>query len=228
MKTLLSALELIQYTPVTKDFPPTKVCRLIEASEALWFNQCDLGDEFYEALVADLTEIPSNLKEWSALTTYALNDVTLYYGTPIKSLAANNTVDPCTDENHEAWEIVPKFQTECVNDFWGSIALAESYKIVADNLTIFTYELSGKGVTKYSEEFRQNTSGVITVDRGERTDYQRALYKQSDKFYEAMLLKLSKKYETCPILAKAVYVSETLCGTNCPPPAKNSRRIFYR
>ncbi len=226
MRTLLTPLEFIQHTPVTKDFPATKLCKIIEASEALWFSKCDLGDEFYDALVADLTPIPANIKEWNPLTTYAIDAYAMYYGTLLKSLANANTVDPCTDEDGLSWELVPKFETECVNDFWYSIALAESYRIAAENVTLFTYELSGKGITKYSEEFRQNSSGVITVERGERVDYQKALYLQADRFYEAMLLRLKKSYEDCEILALAKYVVE-LCNT-CPPVARASRRIFYK
>lgn len=225
MTTLLSALELIQKSPLSKDFPPSKICPIIEASEELIFESCALGAAFYGALIEDLTEIPANLKEWSATKTYAINDVVTYYGVVIKSKIGTNVVNPCEDVDETAWEIVPKFQTACVNDFWPLLSLYLSYHIVGENVTVFTYHLGGKGTTKYSEEFRQNTSGLVTVERGERVDYTNAITRLADKYYNAVLLRLKKKYLDCPILATATYVAD-LCA-DCAP-VNRTRRIYYK
>lgn len=225
MKTLLSALELIQKSPLSKDFPPSKVCPIIESSEELIFDSCALGSNFYAALIADLSPIPANVKEWSAVKTYSMDDVVTYYGVAIKSQINSNIVNPCEDELGDAWQIVPKFQTCCVNDFWPLLSLYLSYHIVGENVTVFTYHLGGKGTTKYSEEFRQNTSGLVTVERGERVDYTNAITRLADKYYNAVLLRLKKKYLDCPILATATYVAD-LCA-DCAP-VNRTRRIYYK
>ncbi len=225
MKTLLSALELIQKSPLSKDFPPSKVCPIIEASEELIFDSCALGSNFYAALIADLSPIPANVKEWSAVKTYSMDDVVTDYGVAIKSQINSNIVNPCEDELGDAWQIVPKFQTCCVNDFWPLLSLYLSYHIVGENVTVFTYHLGGKGTTKYSEEFRQNTSGLVTVGRGERVDYTNAITRLADKYYNAVLLRLKKKYLDCPILATATYVAD-LCA-DCAP-VNRTRRIYYK
>lgn len=229
MKTLLSALEFIQLSTVTKDFPPSKICSLIEAEEYAWFEKCSLGLDLYDALLDNLKEIPSNLDEWSALGTYQDTDFVRYYGVILKSKIDSNTVDPCTDRDETAWEIHQKFETTCVNSFWKSIAIALSYRIAADNATLLAYEMSGKGIMKYSEEFRQNTTGIISTDRGERVDYQNALQRQADKYYNTMISKLVRMYEkdntSCDILFKATHI-QNLCNTCAPD--RTSRRIHYR
>lgn len=225
MKTLLSALELIQKSPLSKDFPPSKICPIIEASEELIFESCALGSAFYMALIDDLTEVPCNLKEWSPVKTYDVDDVVTYYGVVIKSQISENIVNPCEDTEFCAWEIVPKFKTDCVNEFWPLLSLFLSYHIVGENVTIFTYHLGGKGTTKYSEEFRQNATGIVTVERGELSDYRNSLMKLADKYYNAVLLRIKNKYKTCSVLATATYVAD-LCN-DCKP-VNRTRRIFYK
>jgi len=220
MKTLLTALELIRHSPLTKDFPPSKLCPIIEAAEESIFEDCALGVDLYEALLDALTDVPANTKEWNVARIYAQGDIATYYGTVIKSLTDNNSLNPCVS----GWEVVPKFTSECINEFWCKLRLYLSYFIVAENVTILTYELGGKGTTKWSDDFRQNTSGIITVERGERVDFQNAIHKMAEKYYRGILRYLERNNETCPILKNASYVKD-LC-TRCEPISR-TRRIKY-
>lgn len=210
---LLTALEIIKSSPLTKDFPPSKLCPIIEDEEYLWFENCALGIPLYNALVDKLTPIPDNIQAWKKSKTYTTNDHVSYYGSLLKATKPNVVVDPCEDTDN-SWAEVPKFVDTCLNNFWKTIRVALSYRIVADNVTIFTYELSGKGSTKYSEDFRNNATGNITVERGERYDLQNAISLKADKFYNALLSRLLVAAETCETLKLATYYQQS-CGDKC-------------
>lgn len=220
---MLTALELIRKAPVSKDFPPTKICPIIEASESEIFESCALGVDFYEALLEDLVD-NTGVSKYNPATSYSVDAKVDYYGAILKSKINTNTTDPCQDTLGTAWEVVPKFQTECVNDIWHTMSLFLAYRITAENTTIWTYNLGAKGTTKYSDDFRQNTTGLVTVDRGERVDFASSVHKQSEKFLDSLLRKIERKYETCEILALSKYVSD-LCA-KCKP--TKVRRISYR
>jgi hypothetical protein len=222
---ILTPLEFIQISPVTKDFPPTEVCALIDTEELLWYDECELGIGLYDALKDDLTEIPETTAEWSRHKSYAIDDVVTYYGALLKSKTASNTVEPCLDSDGINWEILPKFKTPCVQQSWKHIALAFSYRLLSLNLVTLTYKISAKGTTKYSDDFRQNTSGLVTVERGERHDLQQSIDMSADRYYMAMIKHLKRVAPTCTVLQAASFY-EASCD-DCKP--KNSgRRIAYR
>lgn len=223
MSSLMTPIEFIQVSPLTKDFPPIDICSIIEIEEESWYDDTELGLAFYEALKADRTAINPLTKEWSQTKVYNLNDTVTFYGTVLKSVSASNTGRNPISDNGTYWEIVPKFQTSCVNDLWKSISLAFSYKVLSLHLVEMTYKISAKGATKYNDDFRQNTSGLSTIERGERYDLQANLDNNANRYYETMLKKL--KRSTCPIVGSAKF-SEN-CSTERLPKTSN-RRIAYR
>lgn len=223
MSSLMTPIEFIKVSTLTKDFPPTDICSIIEIEEESWYDDTELGDSFYAALKADLTPVNPLVKEWSQTKIYALNDNVTFYGTVLKSLAANNTGrNPIADDG-TYWEVVPKFASPCVNDIWKSISLAFVYKVLSLHLIELTYKISGKGATKYTDDFRNNTSGLVTIERGERFDLQTALDNNANRFYEIMLKKLKKS--SCPVVSLANF--NTDCNTDRLPKTQN-RRIAYR
>ncbi len=222
---LLTPIEFINIAPITKDFPPSEVCSLIETEELIWYDECDLGVGLYDALVENLTPIPAGTGEWSRNTTYAIDNVVTYYGAMLKSKVNSNVVEPCLDVAGTHWEILPKFQDACVNKAWRHISLAFSYKLLSLHLVTITYKISGKGTTKYSDDFRQNTSGLITVDRGERHDLQQSIDMAAERYYAACLKHLNRIAETC-VTVQAGTFFEKSCN-NCKP-QNSGRRIAYR
>ena len=108
---ILTPLEFIQTSPVTKDFPPTEVCALIDTEELLWYDECELGIGLYDALKDDLTVIPDTTAEWSRHKAYAIDDMVTYYGALLRSKTASNNTEPCLDVDKLHWEILPKFKT---------------------------------------------------------------------------------------------------------------------
>lgn len=221
--SILTPLELIQKTTLSKDFPAGELCPIIEIEEQIWFDSCDLGLLFYEELKKDLNAIPKNTKEFSRAATYSLGEKVTFYGTLLESNVNNNKTDPTTDTNCN-WVVIPKFKSECIDKLWCTyISPALSYFIVSTHITAITYKISGKGTTKYSDDFRQNTTGLITVERGERHDLQKALAMSADRFYDAMVRHMSKSI--CPIVSFSNIKTDSCspCGT------KNSnRRIAFR
>lgn len=220
---ILTPLEIVKKTSLSKDYPAGDLCPLIEIEEHIWFESCALGLDFYDALRADLTEVPANIKEFSRAVTYSNEDMVTFYGSVLQSTVDNNKTYP-TEDTLGHWIEIPKFKTACVDKLWCTyIAPALSYFIVSTHLTSITYKISAKGATKYSDDFRQNTTGLVTIERGERHDLQKSYQMNADRFYDAMIAHMSKS--NCPILIHANLPSEC---TPCAPKNSNRRIAFRR
>lgn len=221
MTTLLSSLDVIQKTIISKDFPVSKLCPIIEDSEEAIFENCALGYDFYEALKEKLVPIPAKIPRWQPNTSYALDAIVMYYDNLIKSTEASNSSDPCSSET---WVMVDKFTEECLNIFWKKLSSFLANRLLAENLTLLTYNFGGKGLTKFSEDFRNQSSGLITVERGERVDMASSFAKKADRQYENILKHIERHGETCEVLQASEWYKNT-CLDNCKTNRK-SRRLF--
>jgi hypothetical protein len=223
---ILTPIEFRSKTPISKDFPIGEVCPLIDINEFSWFESCDLGAKMYDALLEDLNPIPENVKEWSMAKTYGVDDYVTFYGTVLRSSISNNKCDiTCDNLDGVNWEIVPKFKSECVNTLWNRyISVALSYYILSEHLTEITYKISGKGSTKYSDEFRQNTTGLVTIERGERYDLHASIQRNANKFYDVMVRAI--KASNCEVAKLATFAKE--CGDEQCGPKNINKRIAFR
>ena len=210
---------------ISPEFPTDKLCSIIN-QERLLFQTCDLGGDLYSNLLTDLT-VPEAVTTWSKSKTYGVNDVVEYYGTTLKSLTSSNTLEPCLDTAGTVWEVLPKFTTESLNELWCNyLQPFLAYRIIGDNVTILTYHLGGKGLTKYSEEFRQNTGGLITVDPQERYSYQNAMLKAADTYLDGVFTWLKNNGAAVPIIANTQYYKS--CSSCTSGTVRRTRRMAFQ
>lgn len=220
----MTPIEFIKVSPLTKDFPPTDIHSIIEIEEESWYDDTELGLGFYEALKSYVNPVNELTKEWSHTEVYNYDDTVTFYGTVLRSLCKQSGRNPIADDGTH-WECVPKFSLACVNDIWKSVSLAFTYKVLSLHLVSLTYKISGKGATKYNDDFRQNTSGLVTIERGERYDLQTNLDNNANRFYEIMLKKL--KRSNCPVVSTASFYADD-CNSSDRTPRTHNRRIAFR
>ena len=192
---------------------------LIKTKEMKTFRECNIGMDFYrDILKANLNDF-SSLQEWSADDTYSNGDRVLWFDSALESTADANTSDP-SDEG-ATWEVVPKFNDTypSLNVLWEDyLRKYLSFAVVATSLTYGTYKAGANGLVKYSEDYRENSTGLITVERAERFDYKKELIDDANDTLIGMFEFVKEAYETgeFPEFGSIQYVKDN-CGDDCPP-----------
>lgn len=159
MTTLITAFEVVKYSPVKHDYPTSYICDHIYNKELKLFNGKNLLRETYTKLVADLIEY-SNVTEWDIDDTYNENDIVLLDGCIYVSLEDTNTNSPV---DSAYWMLAPKFNTACYNVLWVNFLRRYlAYNIIYTSIQYSTYQATSKGLTK---QLQDNTgSGVVNKD----------------------------------------------------------------
>lgn len=220
MRTLITAAEVVRYTPVASDFPTAKLCQQIPAEELNAFVD-HIGYDFYLKLQDDLVNY-DGVAAWDPGATYADGALVMNDGIVYESIIAGNT-EPIGDPlNLSAWKEADKFTTACFNSLWVDGFLREflAFTMVASVLPHVTYPTGSIGtVQKYEDQ-----TGVKTVsDPGYGkivSEIQRG---------RSVRLKLVAKYMT-DHGADCDYTG-SLYGSICAPALMNpprARRTFYK
>lgn len=150
-KTLITAWEVVKYSPVSNKFPTAYVNGIYR--KEISFARKWLGKDFYDLLIADLVDY-GEVKNWTNGETYALNEYVDYLGLILRSKAADNGADPCTDDGTN-WEEAKKFQdTTCYEPLWTDGSLREylALYIMQSVLVTSTIQAGAKGVTEWLDD----------------------------------------------------------------------------
>lgn len=216
--TLMTAWEVIKYSPLSDKYPPGDVEPHIFRTEQS-FKRVTFGT-FYDTLKADLVDY-GKLNDWDTTATYALNDYVIYYGTVLQSLTASNTVDPCEDDG-AAWQQAKKFNTDCYNNLWtdGSLRDYLAFVIAQKSNAYTTYQLNAKGTTThFSDE-----TGTKTATRGEYGHIRGQLSVDIDESYENLICYMEDNCDTCTAFSTAK-VMQKYCN-NVKQPRRGRRFLF--
>lgn len=156
-QTIITAGEVVRYSPESSKFPPQAVQPHIFRKERA-FVRAFLGHDFYQLLLADLEDV-TELQAWSPLAQYNTGDVVDYFGMTLKSLVDNNSVNPCEDPGATNWELMRKFQSECFENLWQQ-GLREhlAYTIMASAIDHTTFPAGARGVVEWVDDASSSRS----------------------------------------------------------------------
>lgn len=152
---LLLPREVILYSKIDDHFPPCDLDDIREI-ESYQFTTC-LGGDFYDALVADLTDV-SGATAYDSGTSYNQGDMVIYDGL-YYTADQNSPAEPPTQ-----WTLVDKFQTTCNNDLWcNGLARYLSLVVVRETIPLIATQIGSKGIVKKKgEDFEPASEKAIS------------------------------------------------------------------
>ena len=141
--SLLHPSEVNHYVDIDRDFPVCKL-KFILAIERHAFL-ANLGKEFYTVL-RDAKVDYSTVQEYKNDTAYAVGAKVVYKGIVYINIEASTGVPP---SNYVNWELAPKFEGDCYNEFWCEyLAPYLSWLVVRDKLPVLLVQLKSEGLVK--------------------------------------------------------------------------------
>ena len=222
METIITAWEVINFSPAGRDYPQRPVCDAIFREETDFFYTC-LGSTFYAYLKTHLTAYdPETTFEYIPGTAYSTGNIVIRNGCLFVSNVNSNTTDPANDKIN-AWDWLPKFDVDCANEFWERfLRQVLAYRIYMSTLN-FTTQRSGAGgvVVMMGDQ-----SGMRGANKGEISDTKKALLHQIDMSTKNMHRWLIEKQNdtTC-----SLPVSDALnCDFWCMKNKSKTRRWAFK
>lgn len=178
MDALITAWEVVKYSPLKNDFPVSYLCGMIRNKEEKIFNSC-LGLKFYTTLLEDKKDY-GNVNDYNGSLTYDLNDLVVLDGTIFKSIIGSNTSSPSDDT---AWTVAPKFTTAIYNDLWDLyLSYFIAYNVAYTSVNYATWQAGAKGIMKYITD----ETGQGTVSRSDMNQYKSSLWDDAQDILENM------------------------------------------
>ena len=194
-RTIITALEVVKYSPAGRDYPLTHICdRIAMVEEDIGYRV--LGSEFYDYLLANLSAAPAAVEEWKDCNEYSVDELVQINGCVFVSLIDNNRADPL--DSVDAWVEYPKFTVNCLNNFWTThFRKYLAYNVYAGSLN-YTTNATGAGglvVRVQGDINRQNTTR--TANKTEMYTMTASLLSDADMLYSNMLRWLIQNKTAC-------------------------------
>ena len=117
--SLITATEVLQYSPAEANFPKQEIERTIPVVEATFRRKC-LGVDFYDWLVANQVDY-SDVANFISDHCYNENEEVKYNEQYWISLADDNETIP--SPTNQTWAKAPKYANSCVQAFWNNYLL---------------------------------------------------------------------------------------------------------
>ena len=214
---LITAHEVLVYSPAGAAYPTSTFCDLIPQIEEAFAREC-LGNELYEYFVAALKEYPAGVKEWEQGCSYKLAEVVIFNGCLWESTKAMNQTHPING----AWERWERFDNEDVNEFWAKYLRGIlAFKVYMASLVYTTWGSGATGITVTTSD--NNNGGKRSANKGEMIDLKNSLFNQIDLMTNNMRAWLKKNGKD------AGFPIEFVCGGGiCPVPRRSVRRWAFK
>lgn len=213
MATLITAYEVVKYSPVRFDYPTATICTAIKNKELSLFRDC-LGTDFYNLLLADVINY-HNIPEYNIYTRYTTGDIVFYDGTLFVALQGAPPSTPLEDDS--SWAIAPKFTTTKYQVLWDDyLKYYLAYMIIHSTINYSTFQAGSMGlvlIKNYTEQ------GQSTVGLKELWNWKSNIKQDAVDFLENMKAFISDNIEDYPTLAG-------VCGLTCG--IRKKRRIAFR
>lgn len=214
MLDLISAYEVINASPVKRDYPTSHICVMKDNIVMDIFRNC-FSLDFLTELVNDKRPT-SGAINYSSGTAYDLDDVVIFDAVLYKSLAAANNA-PLTDESK--WARQPKFVKTCYNDLWDSFLLKFlAFRIIYGSAEYNSYQAGSKGIT----QFERDDTGIASAGAKGLAAFKASLWDDSVVIYGNMKRWI---YDN-PDCFEGITVYGITCGDACK--IKKRRRIAFK
>lgn len=222
--TLITAWEVVRYSPESNKFPTAQVEPLIFPKEQT-VRRVLLGADFYDALVADMIDY-GTVETWEVTGTYSSGEYVNYFGTTLLSLVSGNTTQPCDDPGNEYWQEAERFETGCYQSLW-ELYLRQylAFTIMSDALPYATYQSGGKGLVEWMDDGGlRDGAGSKSASTAILTNRRNQLLQNANDIFQNMAAWMIAQNTagTCNF-SDALPVS---CSVVNPSPPR--RRIAYR
>lgn len=189
-KTLITAWEVVKFSPAGDNFPASRVVNAISQVEQK-LRRTIIGAEYYDQMLEDVNEF-IGVEEWTP-KTYQSNDKALYLDTFIYSLIDDNDTDPAEDSDGTKWAVSDKFSNEAYQELWEKhLRAVIAYLVMSKSNIYATYQLGAKGST---EEYSDST-GTRTASNKTFLGVQGQLVVDAQELIENMKFFLEKNAST--------------------------------
>lgn len=190
MKTIQTSSEIRKHSIVDASYRIEGLCDRILIYEELAFKDC-LGLGFYEVLLDDLVQLPSEILDYDEENLYSINEYSIYREDVFKCIEVSQNEVP---EASEKWEKVNKFSTLCFQELYDRyLKVYLSNFIVHNDIVFNTTQAANKGLMQYSKD----SSGAETVDLKILYQWRRDTKQLYLDTLELIKLFLEKNKENC-------------------------------
>lgn len=213
---LITAFEVLKYSPAGSDYPTAAFCDLIPQIEQEFTREC-LKKELYEYFVSKLTVYPAGVSEYDSGETYAQGDVVIRNGCLFVSAENSNASDPLAETG--AWEAFERFTDAGVNELWKTyLRRILALKVYMSSLIYTTWRAGSGGITIAQGD----GAGMRSANKGEISDVKRSLLAEIERTTANMREWLNDNWK-----AKG-FPNDGVCGNTCKTPGKTSRRWMFK
>jgi hypothetical protein len=224
-QTLISAWEVVKYSPESNKFPTAYVEPHIYHKEQQVAREY-LGLDFWDLLLADKVDY-GLVENWDDTTTYASGDYVDYYGTVLESIQDDNTVDPVNDLANDYWIEAPKFETACYQSLWevGGLRDFLAFFIIVEAFQSTTNPAGGKGLTEWIDDGGQRDgAGSRSASASTQQNRINGIRGQAEVRQKNMQIWMIRQHE-----AETCLFTDALPIASCYiKPVQQPRRIAYR
>ncbi len=210
--------EVIQNSPLNKEFPIDKVAGYVDIREA-FLKDC-FGCEFLEILADDLAEVPDQeYTEFVYGISYLLGTYMVYNGVPYQANVDTASI-PGTSPD---WTLFKKFTNDIYNELWDTYL--KQYLALDIAAHVLRY-----GITQQ----RISESNDLASTRGLLSDYKSDILVQRDQLKTIMIEWILKKHNDAVKANDTVLPFKTIgfIKASCCTPATGcstvSRRVAFR
>jgi len=213
---LITAFEVLKYSPAGSDYPTAAFCDLIPQIEQEFTREC-LGKDLYDYFIGKLTPYPAGASEYDSEAVYAAGAVVIRNGCLFVSAVNANTTDPLLETGD--WDPFERFTDAGVNEFWGIyLRRILALKVYMSSLIYTTWRAGSGGIVIAQGD----GAGMRAANKGEISDVKRALLAEIERTTANMREWLNDNWAT------KGFPNGNGCGDNCQTPGKKSRRWMFK
>ena len=180
-KHLFSGGEAIYWSGQRDGFSP---CNLHDIQALLYTDIAEcFGEAFYDYLIEHLVDY-SSVESFDFEKTYIPNDLVIYEGVV---WLATESVEPggYPDENNGCWTFAPKFDNDCLNEFWCDASFAKylSYLVIRGSIVHTSVKLTNSGaVVSYGEGYKSADDKTMRMLQAEYSSKSQRMFNILEKW----------------------------------------------
>lgn len=217
---LITAYEVLKYSPAGSDYPTATFCELIPQIEQEFAREC-LGTDLFNYLIGKLTPYPSNATEYDSAVSYNVDQVVIRNGCLFVSLTNANSTDPLSATGD--WKQFDRFTDTNANSFWAAyLRRILALKVYMASLVYTTWRGGAGGITISEGDGAGSRSGFRAANKGELHDVKTSLIAEIERTTANMRIWIRDNGET------AGFPSAFVCGQFCETPGRRSRRWAWK
>lgn len=223
MRKLLTTQELTDTVPDSATIDQSKFDAIIFQTELAFFRECGngLGNEYYDALKADLTPI-INALAWQKNVLYGAGDLVLYNGVYYRC-TTNTTAPQYQDPTNKGYfELLPKFVTDANNVLYDNfIKTALSYLVMNNAVPMIATTITADGAV------RHKGNGYDAADGAQRQEKRSIYVSFVNKTIDNMKTFILANATDYPLTELIKAQEANKCANNCATSKKNYKNDFF-